>query len=65
MSSDLLEWADDIFVMEKRHARQLQNQFGKFLKNKRIVSLNIPDDYEPMQPELVEVLKVKVSRLLR
>lgn len=62
LSGDLIEWADDIIVMESRQARQLRRQFAGALKDKRIVSLDIPDKYELMQPELVRQLKAKASR---
>ena len=31
---------------------------------KRVICLDIPDDYEFMQPELVRLLEIKVSRHL-
>jgi predicted protein tyrosine phosphatase len=62
VSGDLIEWADDIVVMESRQARQLRKQFAVALKNKRIVSLDIPDEYELMQPELIQQLEAKSSR---
>ena len=73
VSGDLIEWADDILVMESRHARQLRRQFGSQLENKRgsqlenkrIVSLDIPDLYDLMQPELIEILQSKVPPRLR
>ena len=62
VSGDLIDWADDIVVMEARQARQLRKKFAAALKDKRLVSLDIADDYEFMQPELVEQLEVKASR---
>jgi predicted protein tyrosine phosphatase len=62
--SDTIEWADLIFVMEKRHRQKLSQQFKPWLKNKRVICLDIPDEYEYMQPELVELLKQKVLPLL-
>ena len=62
MSGDLIEWADEIVVMETRQARQLRQQFPAALKDKRIVNLNILDKYEFMQPELVAELEAKASR---
>ena len=62
VSGDLIEWADEIVVMEARHARQLRKQFAAILKDKRIVNLNILDKYELMQPELVAELEAKASR---
>ena len=62
LSGDLIEWADEIVVMESRQARQIRTQFAAMLKDKRIVSLDIPDKYALMQPELIEHLKAKASR---
>ena len=64
LSVELIEWADIIFVMEKTHRGKLSNKFKAHLKNKRLICLDIPDDYEYMQPELVELLEQKVGRFL-
>ena len=65
VSTDLLEWADRVFVMEMSQRRYLSVHFGEFLKKKRVVCLNIPDNYDYMQDELVTVLRAKVLPLLR
>jgi len=65
LSAELVEWADLIFVMEKQHQRKVAEQFRPYLRDKRVVCLGIPDDYEYMQPELVQLLQLKVSRHLR
>ena len=62
LSGDLIEWADDIVVMEATHARQIRKQFSNSLRNKRLVSLDIPDRYSYMQPELVKELQAKAPR---
>lgn len=64
LSSELIEWADVIFVMEKTHRSKLSKRFKTYLKNKRIVCLDIADEYDYMQPELVQLLERKVGRLL-
>jgi len=64
LSADLVEWADIIFVMEKSHRQKLATRFRASLKNKRIICLNIPDKYAFMDPELVRILKSKITRLL-
>lgn len=38
-------WADLVFVMEKKHLRRLGEKFPAELADKRVVCLNIPDDY--------------------
>jgi predicted protein tyrosine phosphatase len=65
VSGDLLEWADDIVVMEQRYAKQLRQKFPAALKGKRLINLNIPDRFEWMQIELVGQLQEKASRWLQ
>jgi predicted protein tyrosine phosphatase len=60
VSRDDVNWADTIFVMEARHRKRLQNMFGSALAQKRIVVLGILDDYEFMQPELIELLEERM-----
>jgi predicted protein tyrosine phosphatase len=64
LSAELVEWADVIFVMERAHRNKLTAKFKRYLAHKRVVCLDIPDDYEFMDPELVRLLKVRVSRAL-
>jgi len=62
VSADLIEWADEIVVMEARQAKQLRRQFATQLHGKRLVNLDIPDRYTLMQTELIEALEAKASR---
>ncbi len=64
LSSEQLEWADLVLVMEPAHRRRLQRAFGPFLKGKLVGVLSIADDYEFMQPELIELLRSRVERYL-
>ena len=64
LSADLVEWADIILVMEPVHRSRMNRQFGSLLRSKRIVVLDIPDNYRYMDPELVEILKHKVPQHL-
>lgn len=64
LSSEQIEWADIIFVMETKHKTKLMKNFRKHLKNKKVICLDIPDNYQYMQPELVSLLEAKVSRFL-
>jgi predicted protein tyrosine phosphatase len=61
---EAIQWADIIFVMEKTHLRKLRTKFRSALHNKRIVCLDIPDNYEYMQPELIALLNKKILPLL-
>ncbi|ABA23068.1 conserved hypothetical protein [Trichormus variabilis ATCC 29413] len=64
VSSEAIEWADIIFVMEQLHKQKLAKNFQPFLKNKRVICLDIPDEFEYMEPALIEILKKKVLPLL-
>ncbi|MGC4077929.1 MAG: low molecular weight protein tyrosine phosphatase family protein [Rubrivivax sp.] len=61
---EILAWADLIFVMEKAHRSKLTRKFGRHLGGKRVVVLDIPDDYQFMDPRLVPVLQRKVGPFL-
>ena len=62
VSGDLIEWADIIFVMEKTHRSKVSKKFNDLLKGKKLICLDIPDNYDYMDPDLIRLLKVKVSR---
>ncbi|MEH2053946.1 low molecular weight protein tyrosine phosphatase family protein [Nostoc sp.] len=65
LSTEAIHWADIIFVMEKSHRNKLSKNFQPLLKDKRVICLDIPDDYEYMEPALIELLKQKVLPLLK
>jgi predicted protein tyrosine phosphatase len=65
LSGDLVEWADIIFVMEKIHLNRLNKKFKNVLRNKRVHVLGIPDQYEFMEPALIDLLKGRVLPRLR
>lgn len=64
VSPELLAWADLIFVMEPAHRTKLSRTFQPHLSGKRVICLDIPDDYGYMDPALVDVLRRKVTRFL-
>lgn len=64
LSDEQIEWAEVIIVMEKVHRTRLNRKFGHALGGKRIAVLNIPDDYEYMDEELIELLKVRCQPYL-
>jgi predicted protein tyrosine phosphatase len=64
LCNEIIEWADIIFVMENAHRSKLSKKFQPYLNGKRVVCLDIPDEYEYMEPSLVEQLKKKVLPLL-
>ncbi len=56
-----LGWADVIVVMEKRHKERLRQKYPEELAAKRCVCLFIADDYEFMDPNLIEILREKMQ----
>jgi predicted protein tyrosine phosphatase len=47
--------------MEKKHERRLREKYSSELNSKRIIRLDIPDEYTFMDEEVIEVLKNRVS----
>ena len=65
VSRDDVEWADVVVVMEPVHRKRLAALFGPVLRQTRVVTLGIPDDYDVMDPALVERLRAAAPRFLR
>ncbi len=65
VSGDLIEWADVVFVMELSHKNKVAKKFKDLLKGKRLVCLDIPDNYERMDPALVQLLQHRVGKHVR
>jgi predicted protein tyrosine phosphatase len=61
LSIEQIEWADLILVMEKTHRNRLNRKFSPALSKKRIVVLDIPDEYDYMDPELIRLLKLRCA----
>ncbi|HTB83042.1 MAG TPA: hypothetical protein VK742_05250 [Candidatus Sulfotelmatobacter sp.] len=47
--------------MEKSHLNRLRQKFPEAMQGKHVICLHIPDDYDFMQPELVDELQVKLA----
>ena len=62
ITSELVLWADVIVVMEKAHRSKMQQRFRSSLNGKRIICIDIPDDFEFMDPALVKLLKTRLAR---
>ncbi len=56
-----IEWADIIFVMQSKHKSRLIAHHSRLLDGKKIYILDIPDEYQYMDPELVAELQATVS----
>lgn len=64
LSDEQLEWADVVIVMERAQRERLNRKYGHALKGKRVVVLGIPDEYDYMDPVLVQLLKRECSPYL-
>jgi predicted protein tyrosine phosphatase len=64
LSGDLIDWADIILPMERVQKSKITSKYSQLLRDKKMVVLGIPDQYEYMQPELVAILESKVGRYL-
>ena len=61
LSADQLEWADIIFVMEKRHLQKLKRRYGRSLTGQKLICLDIPDRYEANDPDLMGLITQRVT----
>lgn len=61
VTRELLEWADLVFVMEKKQRNIIHKRFKDLYQTKRIVCLYIPDDFDYMDPLLIDLLKEGVT----
>jgi predicted protein tyrosine phosphatase len=59
-----IRWADVIFVMERKHLQRLRAEYARLLEHKPVHVLDIPDDFQYMDPELIEVLEHAVKPYL-
>lgn len=64
LSAEQIEWATHIAVMEKRQLARLRQSFPKLISGRKLVSLDIPDTYAFMQPELIDLLKQRIGRVV-
>lgn len=64
VSEKLLRWADRVMVMEHAHKQRLREHFPEIVPDLCVEVLDIPDDYEFMNPELVALIRDRVEPLL-
>jgi len=57
-------WADFIFVMEQIHKRKLRKRFKEYLTNQKLICLGIPDNYDYMDPELIQLFRKGVPQFI-
>lgn len=64
LTNELVAEADLIIVMENHHRERIRKKFKQRPPDSRIVTLNIPDEYERGDHELIALLKDKVTHRL-
>jgi predicted protein tyrosine phosphatase len=57
-----IDWADVVFVMERRHRDIIKQNFN--IDHKELIVLDIPDEYQFNDPELVEILEAALNAYL-
>ena len=62
VNQKVINWADVIFVMERKHKDLLTQRFA--FGDKKLIVLEIPDDYHFGDPELVGILKKALEEFL-
>ena len=60
LTAELVEWAEVVFVMEREHKQWIAERFSG-CELPAIEVLDIPDEYELMAPELVEMLRAMLD----
>ena len=63
ISVEHIAWAEVVVVMDKAQLARIKRQMAPHLKGKRLVCLDIPDNFEFMQPELVELVTSRLGRI--
>jgi predicted protein tyrosine phosphatase len=62
ISQKLIDWADVIFVMERKHKQLMLQKFD--LSNKQFMVLDIEDNYHFNDPKLIAILEVALGEYL-
>jgi predicted protein tyrosine phosphatase len=61
INARMLAWADVVFVMETDLVRWLHDRYPVDPALRRIVCLDIPDQYNFLSPELIELLRARAT----
>ncbi|WP_202863957.1 protein tyrosine phosphatase [Ereboglobus luteus] len=63
VSEDDLRWADVVFVMEREHKHAIATRFAGLsdFSFPPVDVLDVPDEFEFMEPDLVEILKTMLD----
>jgi predicted protein tyrosine phosphatase len=63
VNQKLIDWADVIFVMERKHKELLRDKFE--ITGREIIVLNIEDNYQFGDTDLIEILKDALTAYLQ
>ena len=64
INEKLINWADIIFVMDDGQRNRIQSQYRE-LDLPGIHTLDIPDDYEYLNEDLVEMLTTRINDIIQ
>jgi len=64
VTEELLNWANSVFIMERRLVTLLRRRFEPLLAGKELVCLDVPDDFQFRQSELVVILVERLTPYL-
>ena len=61
VNEQMLDWADDIFIMDDQQRRALGHAFAGHSALDRLICLDIPDQFNFLQPELMTLIEERVT----
>jgi len=64
VNQKLMDWADVIFVMERKHQQILKQRFPLTTANKSVIILDIDDHYRFGDQELIAILQTSLQDYL-
>ena len=64
LSEKEIKWADVVIVMEDFQRSEIAKRFPRLYLQKKILSLEVLDHYQYQQKELIDLLKIKMKKLL-
>lgn len=64
VNEQMLHWADIVYVMEYKHRERLKELFPETVRGKKIIVLDIEDNYQYNEPELIDILESALGEYL-
>ena len=61
VNTNMLDWADLVFIMDEQQRRSLQRRFAGHPALAHLICLDIPDEFAFLQPELVDLLEARAT----